>query len=55
MSQKTMFYLAAFIGSIIGGYIPTLFGVGFLSITSLVFSTIGAILAIVAVWKFFNY
>jgi uncharacterized membrane protein YeaQ/YmgE (transglycosylase-associated protein family) len=54
MSGKTLYYIAAFVGSLIGGYIPTLWGAGFLSIASLIFSTVGAILAIVLVYKLSN-
>jgi uncharacterized membrane protein YeaQ/YmgE (transglycosylase-associated protein family) len=51
MSSKTLYYVAAFVGSLVGGFIPTLWGAGFLSIVSLIFSTIGAILGIVLVYK----
>jgi len=54
MSSKAIFYLAAFIGSIIGAYIPALWGAGVLSISSIIFSAIGGIAGIVIVWKFFN-
>jgi uncharacterized membrane protein YeaQ/YmgE (transglycosylase-associated protein family) len=53
MKSKTTYYIAGFIGSTIGGYIPTLWGAGFLSITSLLLSTFGGILAIVIVFKYF--
>jgi len=52
VSSKTLYYIAAFVGSVIGGYIPALWGdAGILSIWSLVLGTVGAILAIVAVYK----
>ena len=54
MSSKAIYYLAAFIGSIIGAYIPQLWGGGLLSFSSIVFSAIGGIAGIVIVWKFFN-
>jgi uncharacterized membrane protein YeaQ/YmgE (transglycosylase-associated protein family) len=54
MSQKAIYYIAAIVGSIIGGLIPTLWGAGFLSLSSLFFSTVFAILAIVFVYKFFK-
>jgi uncharacterized membrane protein YeaQ/YmgE (transglycosylase-associated protein family) len=54
MSGKALYYIAAFVGSLSGGYIPTLWGAEFLSVTSLVFSTLGAILAIVLVYKLSN-
>jgi uncharacterized membrane protein YeaQ/YmgE (transglycosylase-associated protein family) len=34
------------IGSLIGGYVPTLFGAGFLSMWGVVGSTVGAILGL---------
>jgi hypothetical protein len=46
MPSKTLVYISAFIGSIVGGYIPTLWGAGFLSISSLVFSAIGGVAGI---------
>lgn len=55
MQSKTFYYIAAIVGGIIGSYIPNLWGGGgLLSISSLVFSTIGALIAIILVWKFFN-
>lgn len=52
MSSKTIIYGAMFVGSMIGGYIPTLWGAGAFSISSLVCSGIGAIVAIVISIKF---
>lgn len=54
MSSKTLYYLAAFIGGVIGGYIPVIWGDSYFSIASFVFSGIGAIIAIVLAWKFLN-
>jgi hypothetical protein len=54
MSTKTLYYIAVFIGSAIGAYIPALWGVGVFSFTSVLFSGLGAILGIVIVWKFFS-
>ena len=54
MSSKAIYYLAAFIGSIIGAYITQLWGAGVLSFSSVLFSAIGGITGIVIVWKFFN-
>jgi uncharacterized membrane protein YeaQ/YmgE (transglycosylase-associated protein family) len=54
MSSKAVYYLAAFIGSVIGSYIPRLWGAGFLSFSSVLFSAIGAIAGIVIVWKWTN-
>jgi hypothetical protein len=54
MPSKTTYYVAAFIGSIIGGYIPTLFGASWLSFSSVFWSGIGGIVAMAIVWKIFN-
>lgn len=54
MQSKTVYYIAAFVGSLVGGYIPTLWGAGFLSVSSLVFSALGAILTMFLVYKFFQ-
>jgi len=53
MPSKTAYYAAAILGSVVGGFIPTLWGAGFLSISSLIFSTLGALLGIYLVYKFF--
>jgi uncharacterized membrane protein YeaQ/YmgE (transglycosylase-associated protein family) len=52
--SKTIVYVGLIIGSIIGGFIPTLWGAGFLSVSSLIFSTLGALLGIFLVLKYFN-
>ncbi len=52
MSKKVMYYLSIFIGSIVGGYVPTLWGADFLSISSLFFSSVGSILGIIIVYKY---
>ncbi len=44
-----------FVGSIIGGYIPTFFGVGMLSYTSILTSGVGAIIGIWIGYKLGNY
>jgi len=54
MPSKTAYYIAAIFGSILGGFVPTIWGAGFLSISSLIFSTLGALLGIYLVYKFFN-
>jgi len=43
---RGLLMMGLLIGSLIGGYIPSLFGAGFLSIWGLVGSTIGAILGL---------
>jgi len=54
MHSKGAYYAAAVIGSVVGGLIPTLWGAGFLSISSLVIGTIFALLAIGFVYWFFK-
>lgn len=51
MNSKTLVMIGMFAGSIIGGYVPTLFGAGFFSFSSLIFSTIGAIVGIIIAYK----
>jgi len=46
MSTKTYVWIGLFVGSGIGGYVPSLWGVGFLSYSSALTSAIGAILGI---------
>ena len=46
MSTKFLVFLGMTIGSIIGGYIPMLWGAGLLSYSSVLFSGIGGILGV---------
>ncbi len=46
-----MIWLGMFIGSIIGGLIPSLWGAGILSVWSLVLSGVGAIIGIIIGYK----
>jgi len=52
--SKTIYYIAAIIGSVVGGFVPAIWGAGFLSVSSLIFSTLGALLGIYLVYKFFS-
>jgi len=54
VASKKTYYLAAFIGSVIGGYIPKLWGAGFLSFSSVILSAVGGILGIVVVYKYYR-
>jgi hypothetical protein len=54
VSSKTIFYIAALIGSVIGAYIPALWGAGLFSLSSLIFSALGGIAGIIIVFKFFR-
>jgi uncharacterized membrane protein YeaQ/YmgE (transglycosylase-associated protein family) len=51
MASKKLYYLALFVGSTIGGFVPSLWGASFLSFSSLIFSSAGAILGIIVVYK----
>ncbi len=55
MSAKFLVFLGMIIGSTIGGYIPTLFGAGLLSYTSVLFSGIGGILGVIIGYKLSNF
>ncbi len=54
MSPKAIVAVTGFIGSIIGGYIPVLFGASSFSFSSLLFSGVGAILGILLGVKISN-
>jgi uncharacterized membrane protein YeaQ/YmgE (transglycosylase-associated protein family) len=55
MFSKTFVYIGAIVGSIVGSCIPLLWGAGIFSISSLVFSTIGALIGIFLVLKFMRF
>ncbi|HEV7701986.1 MAG TPA: hypothetical protein VGO63_00880 [Candidatus Paceibacterota bacterium] len=46
MNSKSLIWVFMFIGSTIGGFIPTLWGAGFLSISSVFLTAVGGILGI---------
>jgi uncharacterized membrane protein YeaQ/YmgE (transglycosylase-associated protein family) len=52
MSPRTQTYIAMFVGSTIGGMIPMLWGAGAFSFSSIIFSTIGAIIGVYIAFKF---
>lgn len=54
MSQKSIIMIAATAGSLLGSYIPTLFGAGLLSYSSIIGSGIGGILGIYLGYKLGN-
>lgn len=54
-SDKKVYYLAVLVGSTIGGYIPTFFGVDAFSLWSIVGSVLGAFFCIYLVYKFLAY
>ncbi len=47
--------VAVLIGSTIGSYVPVYFGADPISFASLIGSTVGGILGIVAVYKWYGY
>jgi hypothetical protein len=52
MSQKSLILIGLSIGSVIGGYLPTLFGADALSMWSILGSGVGAILGIYVIYKY---
>lgn len=46
MSDKSIIYIFIFVGSTVGSFIPNLWGAGFLSFSSIIFSAIGGLLGI---------
>ena len=51
MNSKKLITLGMIAGSLIGGYLPTLFGVSGLSFTSLITSAIGAAIGVYLGYK----
>lgn len=51
MSRASLVMLGMFVGSIIGGYIPVIFGASLLSFSSIIGNTAGGIFG---VWVAFN-
>jgi uncharacterized membrane protein YeaQ/YmgE (transglycosylase-associated protein family) len=47
MSSKLIVYFFLFAGSIVGAYVPKIWGAGLFSISSLIFSSVGAIVGII--------
>ena len=46
MNAKSLIWIGVFVGTTIGGFLPTLWGADFLSISSIVWSTVGGIAGI---------
>jgi len=53
MEKKSIIF-GMIVGSIVGGYAPTLFGAGIFSIVSVITSAIGALIGIWLVFRFLN-
>lgn len=54
MNSKTLVWIGMFVGSTIGSFIPTLWGAGMFSFSSIFFSSIGAIVGIYFGFKLSN-
>ena len=54
MDSKKLVWVFMVVGSTIGGYIPTLWGDGFLSMSSVLLSAVGGILGIWIAFKLNN-
>ncbi len=54
MSTKTLVWIGTIVGSTIGGMIPELWGAGFLSLSSLFLSSLGAAAGIIIGFKLGN-
>ncbi|MFA6554297.1 MAG: hypothetical protein WCS89_02200 [Candidatus Paceibacterota bacterium] len=55
MSQKQLIWIGVFVGSTIGGFIPSLWGAGLFSMSSVLFTTIGGIVGVYVGFKMGNY
>ena len=55
MVSKTLIWIGVFIGSSLGGFIPSLFGADLLSYWGLIGSSVGGLLGIWAGAKLSNY
>lgn len=55
MSVKTLVTLGIIVGSIVGGYVPVIFGAGLLSYSSILGSGIGSLLGIYVGYKLSNF
>lgn len=51
MSRKSFIWTGALVGSTIGGLIPSIWGAGFLSFSSIILESIGALMGIWAAFK----
>ncbi|MCX6752380.1 MAG: hypothetical protein NTZ87_02675 [Candidatus Nomurabacteria bacterium] len=54
MNSKSLIWIFMAIGSAIGGFIPTLWGAGFLSMSSVLLTAVGGILGIWLGYKLSN-
>lgn len=55
MNSKSFITLGVFVGSTVGGYIPSLWGAGLLSLWSVLFSGAGALVGLWAGYRLSNW
>ena len=55
MSAKTSIWIGMIVGSTLGGCLPMLWGESTLSISSIIFSTIGGVVGIIGGFKLSQY
>lgn len=55
MDSKPFVWAGLFVGSTLGGYIPSLWGAGIFSFSGLIFSSVGALLGIWVGFKLANW
>lgn len=51
MEKQKLVWFGVFVGSTVGGFIPTLWGDSFMSMSSVIFTAIGGFLGIWLGWK----
>ncbi len=54
MSNKSIIYLGAGVGGFLGGFIPFIWGAGYLSLWGVIFEGIGGLIGIWIAWKLLN-
>ena len=52
--DKKIIFLGMLVGSTIGGYLPTFFGAGVFSLSSVIFGAVGGLLGIWLSWRMIN-
>ncbi len=55
MDSRKLMWIMALVGSAVGGYVPTLWGAPVFSLTSIFFSSVGAIAGVWFVFKMSGY
>jgi hypothetical protein len=55
MSPKTLIYIGMTVGGYLGSYLPTLWGVGYFSFSSIILGMFGGIIGIIIGFKLSHY